>query len=125
MGDGAVIPDRGGSRRLLRVQGAAAFTAPTANGGAPITSFTVAAYANGASSPAQTATLLVTGTGTGAFSKAVTGLTPMARIVSAAAAGVHPDVMGIGPVPASEKALARSRSTAAAVGSPVAARPLA
>jgi acetyl-CoA acetyltransferase family protein len=36
------------------------------------------------------------------------GLTPMARIVSAAAAGVHPDVMGIGPVPASEKALARA-----------------
>jgi 3-oxoadipyl-CoA thiolase len=36
------------------------------------------------------------------------GLTPMARIVSSAAAGVHPDVMGIGPVPASEKALARA-----------------
>ncbi len=36
------------------------------------------------------------------------GLEPMARIVSSAAAGVHPDVMGIGPVPASEKALARA-----------------
>jgi acetyl-CoA C-acetyltransferase/3-oxo-5,6-didehydrosuberyl-CoA/3-oxoadipyl-CoA thiolase len=36
------------------------------------------------------------------------GLAPMARIVSSAAAGVHPDVMGIGPVPASEKALARA-----------------
>jgi acetyl-CoA C-acetyltransferase/3-oxo-5,6-didehydrosuberyl-CoA/3-oxoadipyl-CoA thiolase len=36
------------------------------------------------------------------------GLTPMARIISSAAAGVHPDVMGIGPVPASEKALARA-----------------
>ena len=36
------------------------------------------------------------------------GLTPMARIVSSAAAGVHPDVMGIGPVPASQKALARA-----------------
>jgi 3-oxoadipyl-CoA thiolase len=36
------------------------------------------------------------------------GLTPMARIVSSAAAGVHPDVMGIGPVLASEKALARA-----------------
>jgi len=35
-------------------------------------------------------------------------LTPMARILSSAAAGVHPDVMGIGPVPASEKALARA-----------------
>jgi acetyl-CoA acetyltransferase family protein len=35
-------------------------------------------------------------------------LTPMARIVSSAVAGVHPDVMGIGPVPASQKALARA-----------------
>jgi len=36
------------------------------------------------------------------------GLTPMARIVSSGAAGVHPDIMGIGPVPASEKALSRA-----------------
>ncbi|HUG33000.1 MAG TPA: thiolase family protein [Acidimicrobiia bacterium] len=36
------------------------------------------------------------------------GLEPMARLVSSAAAGVHPDVMGIGPVPASEKALERA-----------------
>ena len=35
-------------------------------------------------------------------------LTPIARLVSAGAAGVHPDLMGIGPVPASEKALARA-----------------
>src|ERR1700674_2213798 len=33
------------------------------------------------------------------------GLKPLARLVSAAAAGVHPDFMGIGPVPASMKAL--------------------
>jgi 3-oxoadipyl-CoA thiolase len=39
------------------------------------------------------------------------GLEPMARIVSSAAAGVHPDVMGIGPVPASEKAMARAGIT--------------
>ncbi len=39
------------------------------------------------------------------------GLTPMARIVSTAAAGVHPDVMGIGPVPATEKALERAGLT--------------
>ncbi len=38
-------------------------------------------------------------------------LTPLARIVSSAAAGVHPDIMGIGPVPASEKALARAGLT--------------
>ena len=33
------------------------------------------------------------------------GLKPMARFVGAGAAGVHPDYMGIGPVPASLKAL--------------------
>ncbi len=36
------------------------------------------------------------------------GLRPMARVVSTAVAGVHPDVMGIGPVPAIRKALARA-----------------
>jgi 3-oxoadipyl-CoA thiolase len=36
------------------------------------------------------------------------GLEPKARIVSSGAAGVHPDIMGIGPVPASEKALGRA-----------------
>ena len=36
------------------------------------------------------------------------GLTPMARIVSSAVAGVHPDEMGIGPVPATKKALTRA-----------------
>ncbi|MFT5680680.1 MAG: acetyl-CoA acyltransferase [Myxococcota bacterium] len=33
------------------------------------------------------------------------GLTPMARLVSCAAAGVDPEVMGLGPVPATHKAL--------------------
>src|SRR5437016_5944145 len=33
------------------------------------------------------------------------GLKPLARLVSAASAGVHPDFMGIGPVPSSLKAL--------------------
>lgn len=36
------------------------------------------------------------------------GLKPMARIVSSASAGVHPDVMGLGPIPASRKALERA-----------------
>jgi acetyl-CoA C-acetyltransferase len=36
------------------------------------------------------------------------GLKPMARLVAAAAAGVHPDYMGIGPVPASIKALEKA-----------------
>lgn len=35
-------------------------------------------------------------------------LTPLARIVSVAVAGVHPDIMGIGPVPATQKALKRA-----------------
>ena len=36
------------------------------------------------------------------------GLTPMARLVSSGVAGVHPDLMGIGPVPSTEKALVRA-----------------
>jgi acetyl-CoA acetyltransferase family protein len=36
------------------------------------------------------------------------GLHPMARVVSTAVAGVDPSVMGIGPIPASRKALARA-----------------
>jgi acetyl-CoA acyltransferase len=36
------------------------------------------------------------------------GLTPLARIVAAASAGVEPRVMGIGPVPAVRKVLARA-----------------
>jgi len=36
------------------------------------------------------------------------GLDPLARVVSSAVAGVHPDTMGIGPVPATRKALDRA-----------------
>ena len=36
------------------------------------------------------------------------GLVPRARIVTAASAGVSPQLMGLGPVPATEKALARA-----------------
>src|SRR5438270_177828 len=41
------------------------------------------------------------------------GLTPLARVVSTAVAGVDPAVMGIGPVPAARKALARAGITVA------------
>lgn len=41
------------------------------------------------------------------------GLKPLARIVSSAVAGVDPAYMGIGPVPASRKALARAGLTVA------------
>jgi 3-oxoadipyl-CoA thiolase len=40
------------------------------------------------------------------------GLTPLAKVVACAAAGVDPRTMGIGPVPASRKALARAGLTA-------------
>ncbi|MBC7426595.1 MAG: acetyl-CoA C-acyltransferase [Bacteroidia bacterium] len=36
------------------------------------------------------------------------GLKPIAKVVSYAAAGVHPEIMGIGPVPATRKALERA-----------------
>jgi acetyl-CoA acetyltransferase family protein len=35
-------------------------------------------------------------------------LKPLARIVASAAAGVHPNYMGIGPIPAAQKALKRA-----------------
>lgn len=40
------------------------------------------------------------------------GLRPMAKIVSMAVAGVDPAIMGIGPVPATQKALERARISA-------------
>jgi 3-oxoadipyl-CoA thiolase len=39
------------------------------------------------------------------------GLKPMARVISSAAAGVNPRTMGLGPVPATRKALARAGIT--------------
>jgi len=36
------------------------------------------------------------------------GLTPLARIVACASAGIAPDVMGLGPIPAARKALAQA-----------------
>jgi acetyl-CoA acetyltransferase family protein len=38
-------------------------------------------------------------------------LKPLARIVASAAAGVHPDYMGIGPIPSTQKALKRAGLT--------------
>ena len=43
------------------------------------------------------------------------GLTPQARYVTSAVAGVAPSVMGLGPVPASQRALGRAGLTAASV----------
>jgi acetyl-CoA acetyltransferase family protein len=36
------------------------------------------------------------------------GLRPLARVISTAVAGVHPSIMGVGPVPATRKALERA-----------------
>ena len=44
------------------------------------------------------------------------GLEPMARVVSSAAAGVAPRTMGLGPIPATQKALARSGLTLEDIG---------
>jgi 3-oxoadipyl-CoA thiolase len=44
------------------------------------------------------------------------GLKPLVRIVSMAAAGVPPRIMGLGPVPATRKALARASLTIADIG---------
>lgn len=44
------------------------------------------------------------------------GLTPRARVAAAASAGVAPSVMGLGPVPATQKALARAGWSLADVG---------
>ncbi|MDT0329377.1 thiolase family protein [Nocardiopsis lambiniae] len=45
------------------------------------------------------------------------GLTPRARVVASASAGVPPQIMGLGPVPATEKVLARAGWTLDEVGS--------
>lgn len=39
------------------------------------------------------------------------GIQPMAKVVTSATAGVHPDYMGIGPVPAVKKVLERTKMT--------------
>jgi acetyl-CoA acetyltransferase family protein len=44
------------------------------------------------------------------------GQKPLARMVAAASAGVHPDYMGIGPVRASAKALEQARLRASEIG---------
>jgi 3-oxoadipyl-CoA thiolase len=44
------------------------------------------------------------------------GLKPFARLVAAASAGVHPDYMGIGPVPASMKAFEKASLQASDIG---------
>jgi acetyl-CoA acetyltransferase family protein len=44
------------------------------------------------------------------------GLTPLARVVASAAAGVEPRVMGLGPIPATRKALDRAKLSLDQIG---------
>ncbi len=44
------------------------------------------------------------------------GLRPRARIVASASAGLAPEIMGLGPVPATEKALAKAGLSASDLG---------
>lgn len=44
------------------------------------------------------------------------GLKPMARVLASAAAGVHPGTMGLGPIPATRKALGRAGLSVADLG---------
>lgn len=44
------------------------------------------------------------------------GLKPMARVISSAAAGVNPRIMGLGPIPATRKALQRAGLTLDQIG---------
>ncbi len=53
---------------------------------------------------------------TSAERAAALGLKPLARIVSSAAAGVDPRTMGLGPIPATRKALARAGLRMADIG---------
>jgi 3-oxoadipyl-CoA thiolase len=44
------------------------------------------------------------------------GVTPRARVITSASAGVQPHLMGLGPVPATQKALARAKWELAEIG---------
>ena len=71
-----------------------------------------AAWSRRATRPASTTARRRSSSGHGAAGEAA-GAAPLARVVSAAVAGVEPRVMGLGPVPASRKALARAGLTLA------------
>lgn len=90
-----VIVDKDEHPRATSIEGLAALKAPFRKGGS-----VTAGNASGVNDGA--AALII------ASEEAVNkyGLTPLARIVGGATAGVSPRVMGIGPVPASQKLMA-------------------
>jgi len=104
--DDEIIPIRLGNRTIdadgcIRAETSAEALAglkPAFKTGGSVTAGTASPLTDGASA------VLIT---TEDFAKA-NGLTPLARILSSAVAGCEPDIMGIGPVAASQKALTRA-----------------
>lgn len=80
---------------------------PVVAGGSVVTAGNASSLNDGAS-----ALLVASGAAVDKF-----GLTPRARIVTSVSAALAPEVMGLGPVPATEKALARAGLTVADIGS--------
>ena len=102
---GTVLQDEG-PRRDTTAEALAALR-PVVAGGTVVTAGNSSALNDGAS-----AIVVVSGEAVEKY-----GLVPRARVVVGASVGVAPEVMGIGPVPATRKALERARLTIAELGS--------
>jgi acetyl-CoA C-acetyltransferase len=102
---GRVLTDEGPRRDTSAA--ALAELKPVVPGGSVVTAGNSSSLNDGAS-----AILVVSGE---AAEKA--GLQPIARVVSAASVGVAPEIMGIGPVPATRKALQRAGLSVGDLGS--------
>ncbi len=102
---GAVVDTDEGPRRDTSLEALAGLR-PVVAGGSVVTAGNSSSLNDGASA------LVVAG------SAAIErhGLTPRARIVASASAALAPEIMGLGPVPATEKALAKAGLTAADLG---------
>jgi len=102
---GTVLQDEG-PRRDTTAEALAALR-PVVAGGTVVTAGNSSALNDGAS-----AIVVVSGEAVEKY-----GLVPRARVVVGASVGVAPEVMGIGPVPATRKALERAGLTIAELGS--------
>ncbi|WP_439902721.1 thiolase family protein [Microbacterium azadirachtae] len=102
---GAVVDTDEGPRRDTSLEALAGLR-PVVAGGSVVTAGNSSSLNDGASA------LVVAG------SAAIErhGLTPRARIVASASAALAPEIMGLGPVPATEKALAKAGLTVADLG---------
>ena len=102
---GAVVDTDEGPRRDTTLEILAGLR-PVVAGGSVVTAGNASSLNDGASA------LVVAG----ADAVARHGLTPRARIVASASAALAPEIMGLGPVPATEKALAKAGLTVADLG---------